>query len=282
MQHWEVGKEESGLKLADFLKQKLGPSISQKQIKRAIDQSKCSINGRPERFASVLVGYGDKIVFEAAVEPAGEGSILFEDADMLVYNKPSQMTVETLEKKVKWRLVHRLDRDTTGALIFAKRDAIFEALVLQFKKKAVQKSYLALVDGVPKKDEGRVENYLGKLKMWQGQSLWGAVVPEQGQHALTHWKCLRKGAQCALMECTPITGRTHQIRAHLASIGHPILGDKQYGPAKLCKYPAPRPLLHAASLRFEHPVTHVQIVVEAPLPPDFNAAVETLWKGQRP
>jgi 23S rRNA pseudouridine955/2504/2580 synthase/23S rRNA pseudouridine1911/1915/1917 synthase len=171
-----------------------------------------------------------------------------------------------------------LDKDTTGALILAKQDAIFDAMVQQFKTKEVQKAYLALVDGVPQKESGTIENYLGKLKTWQGQSLWGAVDPQQGLHALTHWKRLRKGPQCALVECIPVTGRTHQLRVHLAGMGHPILGDKQYGGGFRCPYPAQRTLLHAARLSFKHPVTQAPLMVEAPLPADFNNAIAALWK----
>jgi len=277
---WEVAKHESGMKLADFLKSKLGPSFSSKQIKRTIDQGQCVVNGLPERFSGAAVGYGDEISFEAGTLERVEGDILYEDDSLLIYNKPAGTTVDALEKKLKQRLVHRLDKDTTGALILAKRNSIFEAMVQQFKGKEVQKVYWAIVDGVPQIESGAVENYLGKLKEWQGQSLWGAVEPSEGVHALTYWKRLRKGPQCALMECIPVTGRTHQIRVHLAGMGHPILGDKQYGRGFRCHYPAARTLLHAAKLSFSHPVSHNPLVVEAPMPGDFDKAIADLWKDR--
>lgn len=273
MPQWEVSKADSGLKLIHYLNLKLGLGLSQKQIKQAIDQGACKINGKTEKFSSALIGYGDKIDFERSGISGGEGIILYEDEAVLVYNKPANMTSETLEKKLGFRLVHRLDKDTTGALILAKNNNFYQTMVQQFRDRQVHKTYIALVDGIPKHKTGKIENHLGKLKSWQGQSLWGPVSPKEGEYALTEWKCLRTGPDCALLECNPVTGRTHQIRAHLAGIGHPILGDKQYGERFRCAYPAPRTLLHAAKVEF------LNLEIEAPLPEDFNQAVKTLWKG---
>lgn len=280
MPRWEVSKTDSGLKLNQYLKLRLGAAFSQKQIKRVIDSGGCKINGKIEKFSSALVGYGDAIEFEMKEIVEREGSVLYEDGELLIYNKPANTTVESLEKKLGARLVHRLDKDTTGALILAKSAAIYNSMVQSFKEKQVHKTYLAIVDGQPRQKKGKIENYLGKLKSWQGQSLWGSVDPQAGEHAITEWKSLRIGPNYALLECNPITGRTHQIRAHLAEIGHPILGDKQYGERFNCLYPAPRTMLHAYKLRFPHPVMHTLMEIEAPIPEDFNQAIQTLWKGQ--
>lgn len=276
MQRWEVTAQDSGTKLTEFLKHKLGGQYSVKSIKRELDQSRCFLNGRPERFGTALVGAGDIVELHIAPTEVPEGNILYEDAQFLIYDKPPYVTVESLEKTLKQRLVHRLDKDTTGALILAKDKETFAAMVREFKNKKVQKTYLALVDGVPMEKQGTVENYLGKQKEWEGQSVWGAVDSKQGQQAITQWKCMRKGSHCALVECKPITGRTHQIRTHMASIGHPILGDWQYSQKFICKYHPPRILLHALRLSFHHPITHATISVEAPLPADFVEAMEIL------
>ncbi len=278
MPQWNVSKEESGLKLADFIKLKLG-NVSLKQIKKSLDLARCKVNDHVEKFGSSKVGFGDSITFELAKEDKKEGSILYEDDSLLIYNKPSRITVEALEKKVQHKLVHRLDRDTTGALLFAKNVEIFENLVDQFKKKEVHKVYRALVEGVPKHPSGVINNYLGKITSWEGQTLWGEVEPSKGLHAVTEWSVLREGKRCAFLECKPITGRTHQIRVHLAGLGHPILGDMQYGQKFQCKYPAPRTLLHAFKLEFKHPKKMTKVSVEAPLPDDFHEAIQILWKS---
>ncbi len=277
MPRWEVSKADSGLKLNQYIKHQLGPQHSLKKIKKAIDNGGCRINGKIEKFSSARVGYGDIIDFEKSENAEGEGSILFEDAALLVYNKPANITVENLEKKLGARLVHRLDKETTGALILAKSNPVFEAMVEQFKDKQVDKTYLALVIGKPRKKSGKVENYLGKIREWQGQSLWGAV--ETGEYALTEWKTVESSSNYSLLECIPITGRTHQIRVHLASIGHPILGDKQYGPHQEPLYPVSRVMLHAYKLRFSHPIHHNLVEIEAAIPDDFKQAIQSLGKG---
>lgn len=274
---WNVSKEESGLKLIEFLKVKLG-NISTKQIKKALDSAHCSLNGRVEKFGSAIVGYGDRVGIEIIQkEKAAEGEVLYEDTDLMVFNKPYGITVEALQKKLKHRLVHRIDRDTSGALILAKSDEVFEKLVEQFKGKLVHKIYQALLDGKLKGQEGTVENYLGKVKEWEGQSLWGSVDADNGQLAITEWKVLKTAKDCTWVECKPITGRTHQIRVHMAGLGHPILGDKQYGQKFKCAYPALRTLLHAWKLEFTHPKTSKQIKITAPVPEDFQEAIQSLW-----
>lgn len=275
---WKVPKEESGIKLIAFLKGKL--EFSMREIKRGVENQLCQINGRTERFASSILGYGDTITFheellnrlasrKTAFEP---DRILFEDADLIIYNKPSGIACDPagLEKVIRQAfphalLTHRLDRDTTGALILAKNTATYEAMIALFRKRTIHKEYLALVEGLPKGQEGIIKSYLGKVKAWHGQSLWGEV--KGGLYAETAWRCEKKGKKTSLIRCFPKTGRTHQIRVHLSSIGLPLVGDGLYNPQ--CGIPAARCLLHAAALRFIHPGKGKSIYVEAPLPDDF-------------
>lgn len=273
---WKVSKEESGLKLLSFLQQKAG--LSARVLKRALESNLCQVNGRIEHFGSTLVGSGDIIRFfldtverpPAFVPP----KILFEDDDFLLIDKPAGISSDDPRllaslKRPNLALAHRLDKDTTGVLAFTQSARAKEALYNLFKDRKVLKSYFAVVAGVPAKMQGRIENYLGKVSSYHGQSLWGAVGKEKGSLAITEWKTVKKGNGCALLNCFPLTGRTHQIRVHLESIGHPILGDKQYGKNRGCVHIPKRCLLHAAVLSFTHPFTQKTLRVESPVPPDF-------------
>ena len=127
--------------------------------------------------------------------------------------------------------------------------------------------------------KGKVENYLGKKQAYAGQTIWGAVSPSRGLYACTEWERLKKGDISSLVACHPTTGRTHQIRVHMAEMGHPILGDYQYGKRFLCPYRPPRILLHAEEFSFYHPSTGKSLCLTAPLPDDFKIAQQKLFKG---
>lgn len=286
---WVVRPEESGIKLIDFLKGHLA-SLSARQIKRAIEQRGCQVNGRTERFASTPLGRGDKVIFEELCEESpvedlmDEKRILHEDSAFLFFNKPAGIASEDahLIKTLRQRhpaleLVHRLDKETSGVLLFAKSHACFEKMVRLFKDKKVRKEYLALVDGVPAKKQGAIENTLGKIATYQGQTLWGSV--EGGLPARTEWRVEKEGELASLLRCFPITGRTHQLRVHLNGMGHPILGDSQYGRRFRCPYRPRRCLLHAQKLSFLHPDTGAPLDVEAPLPEDFREGQHAVLKG---
>lgn len=283
---WQVSREDSGTKLIHFLQLKLGSTYSSKALKRAIENNACLVNGRAEHFASSLVGYGDQIKFQDELSDQKKApnkkifiKILFEDVDFLMIEKPAGISSEDprLLDKLKSDLgrshlclAHRLDKDTTGVLAFTKSARGKESLYNLFKDRKVFKCYFAIVDGVPANSKGIIENYLGKIATYQGQSLWGPVAKEKGVQAITEWKIFKKGKGIALLKCYPQTGRTHQIRVHLAGMGHPILGDKQYGKEVRSSYRPKRCLLHAFSLAFKHPFTNEMINVESPLPVDFS------------
>jgi RluA family pseudouridine synthase len=171
--------------------------------------------------------------------------------------------------------VHRLDKETTGALLIAKSVDAREALVHLFRERLVEKIYYAIVDRVPAAEKGCSRGFYGKIGMFQGQTRWG--TRSQGPYrAETYWKRISKGEDAALLACQPITGRTHQIRVHLAEMGHPILVDRQYSTSYACQYFAKRPLLHSLRIRFVHPIIGQQMDVTAPLPRDFTEAMEAL------
>ena len=284
---WKVSKEHSGLSLQAFLKEQLGVGISSKQIKRSIDAGKCLLNGQAERFGSRPVGTGDKVEFNAStptVEDAVDSAnILYVDEVVIAYNKPPGVLSDSVSLAGALKkqfgdviLLHRLDKETSGVLLFARTPSAAEAIETLFKKRLVHKTYLAMIDGVPAKVSGVIDNYLGKISTFQGQTLWGAVPKERGLHARTDWHIEKKGEEAALLVCYPQTGRTHQIRVHLSGMGHAILGDHQYGRTFRCRYQAPRILLHAAEVVFDHPVNKKQLKISAPLPEDFQKTINEL------
>lgn len=285
--NWRVSQNESGLSLIQFLSSKLGPHISARQIKRELEHNACTINGRIERFASKKVGLGDSISYvNRSVTPQQKMSfqqtdILYEDKDLVVYNKPAgvsstpeDLLVKLLPYFASLYLVHRLDRDTTGILLLAKNKETLEQLENAFRERKVKKTYLAIVDGYPE-EQGIIDNHLAKVHTYQGQAIWGSVE-KGGVRAITAWKRLAKGKHASLIECYPETGRTHQIRVHCSGIGHPILGDVQYGKRFTCTYKSQRTLLHASAIEFFHPHLQKNVKFQVPIPLDFQEASELL------
>lgn len=292
MLNWEVTQEESGTKLLAFLKQKLGDDYPTRQLKKALEGNLCHINRRTERFGSFSLGTGDQVtllidnIAETPKTPLTfeADRVLFEDDHLLVYNKPAGVSSEDpkllqlIKRNLPFlELAHRLDRDTTGALIFAKTASTLQQILALFKERRIQKSYLTIVDGTPHQTKGTIDNYLGPVHQYQGQTIQGELPPPKGLHAVTEWERLERGNQASLIRCFPKTGRTHQLRVHLNSLGHPILGDHQYGKRFTCAYRPNRYLLHAASLTLSHPQTDRALHVSAPLPADFLTAIKHLF-----
>lgn len=219
------------------------------------------MNGRVERFGSTRLNKGDEVVIWPSKRPLlarEEARVLYEDDDLLVYNKPPSISSSDLAAILNVHLVHRLDRDTTGVILFAKKDPTpYEDL---FRQRKIKKTYHALVRGVPKEKRGTITAYMGRVGKREGAVVWG-IVPK-GLFSKTVWECEKQGKQWALMRCHPETGRTHQIRVHLKELGHPVLGDSEYGDRK-GHTGVFRPMLHATSLEFD---THH---FYAPLPTDF-------------
>lgn len=281
MDKWVVEKEESGLKLLKFLKTK-HESYSLKQLKKLLEDNLCAINGITERFATAIVHKGDVISFKApdfleskaSFSTFSKDRVLYEDDDLFIYDKPSGVTSDSFETKFK--LIHRLDKETTGVLMFAKSEKILAEMINLFRKHLVRKAYLAIVDGSPKQKSGVIDNYLGKKHVYQGQAIWGAVSEEKGLHAVTEWAVEKQGKEISLLKVFPKTGRTHQIRVHLSEIKLPILGDYQYCRSFKCSYQPKRCLLHAFKILFVHPVKKSKIEVTAPMPQDFRLALSEI------
>lgn len=283
------------------------PQHSRVALQRAFDAGLVSLRGAPIR-RSATVHAGDVIEFSLPdVVPAAIRAvdmhldILFEDRSMLVVNKPAGMVVHpgagTGENTLVHALlahckgtlsgiggverpgiVHRLDRGTSGAIVVAKTDEAHRDLARQFAERSVVKEYVALVAGAPGLLSGSIRKAIGRNPRHRHKM---AVIEEGrgGRSAWTDWQVVEKyGAAAALVSCTLHTGRTHQIRVHLASLGHPILGDSVYGwrpDAKARARPA-RVMLHSARIRLAHPKTGRALELKAPLPADFKAQIRAL------
>lgn len=284
---WKV--TDAAVQLLPFLKVKLGPLFSGKALKKALDHNQCQVNGKVERFGTRWLGSGDSVAISIQKDEIkrklAKPAIIYEDADFLVCNKPAGMTSESdslLESLTSSPssliLLHRLDKETSGVLLLTKKKALQDPIIELFRAKKVFKKYDALVDGVLQRSEGTVDNYLGKLTTYQGQSLWGPVSEAKGLHAVTKWRLKQKGKNASWVECFPLTGRTHQLRVHLSQLGHPILGDFQYGRQFQCPFKPARHLLHASALAFSHPITKEELKFNAPFPADWEEAVTQIFQ----
>ena len=223
--------------------------------------------------------------------------VIFEDKHLIVLNKPAGMVVhpgvgtgeDTLVHALlahcagelsgiggveRPGIVHRIDKGTTGLIVVAKTDAAHRALADQFAERALQKEYVALVSGVPKSDSGVIDRGIARHPVHRHRMTTG----EGGRPARTDWTVLEKfGARAAYLRCRIHSGRTHQIRVHLKSIGHPLLGDSTYGWKPSDGMPeVSRVMLHAEHLVFAHPATGKIMDLRAPLPPDFKSMIAAL------
>lgn len=269
---WSVPKREN---LVAFLQKKIDP-ISGKALRRLLEKNICRVNGRVERFGSTMLDAGDQVELtthwqKSVPSPSSKPEILYENSSFLIMNKPIGWVCEppSLAKTLGSHLflVHRLDKETTGALIVAKTKQTKEIFLDLFASRKINKTYHALVDRVPKESEGKIETFLQKKRMFDGQTIWGSA--KKGLVAITYWKKLFSASNASLIECEPITGRTHQIRVHLAEMGHPILIDRQYARAFSSSLFSPRVMLHARRLQFSFQEEPIDCI--APLFPDMRA-----------
>ena len=259
---WKIEKAQ---KLVSFLQDRVGGSG--KGIRRMLEANGCRVNGAVERFGSAWVKAGDVVEFLLGAEKApGHFAVLFENEAMQIINKPAGW-VCSRSPVPEYFLVHRLDKETTGALLLAKNAAFRDELMSLFKERRIEKEYLALVDGIPRQTEGVQESHLAKSKIFQGQTIWASRP--KGLSAITQWKTLIAGERESLLLCKPQTGRTHQIRVHMAEMGHPILVDRQYATRFHSTLFAARPLLHAWRLHFFFRGEKIEAI--APLPGDLQS-----------
>lgn len=280
---------------------KLYPDFSRSRIEGLIKSGFVTVNGAVAEKAGMKIAEDDEIVVEipppvpAIPEPEDIPlEIVYEDDDMLVLNKSPGMVVHpapghftgTLVNALLHHcpnlsgiggvarpgIVHRLDQDTSGLLVVAKSQAAMDGLVKAFSShKAIEKTYLAVVHGRPRLDAGRIENLIGRHPVDRKKM---AIVEKNGKLAITNWKLTSQTSQTSLMECRIETGRTHQIRVHMASLGTPVIGDKVYGKSAADKQLDPIParqMLHAWKLTLYHPVKNEKMSFIAPIPKDMSA-----------
>ena len=283
---FKVSRHDEGVRLSSFVRHQLGSEHSLSAVKRAIDRCAVQVNGTTECFSSYKVAYGDEVSIDmevlgqmAEIAPEKAPQVLFEDDQLLVFDKAPGLTCspEEIEKQFpNTFLVHRLDKETSGVMVLAKTPAARKYMEELFRKREVKKDYLAIVAGDVAQDRGTVDCSIQKTASYDGQNIWGVAPAGRGLRATTYWHRLKWGGGLSLLRCQPKTGRTHQIRVHMQHIGHPILGDRQYGRDTDCPYVAKRQMLHAKGLAFIHPVTGELIRVEAAVPEDFQSAIDTI------
>jgi len=290
-----------GKRLDQFLRERL-PQYSRARLQDWIEQGRVLVNGTPEKRSFLLKGSEHIDVEPAELAPLRATpedlplDVLYEDADVIAINKPAGMVVHTgagqhsgtLVNAVLHRfgklstvggdlrpgIVHRLDRYTSGVILVARNDAAHRHLAAQFASREVEKIYLALVHGRTKKDEGRITTPIARDPVHRTRM---TARLARGRQALTSYQVLKRFEGFTFLEVKIGTGRTHQIRVHLASIGHPVAGDKLYGaPAStLGRY-----FLHARQITFTSPSTSERITVAAPLPPDLESVLLGLSAGR--
>jgi 23S rRNA pseudouridine1911/1915/1917 synthase len=295
-----VSNESAGQRLDQFLRQEL-PEHSRAFLQKLIEQGDARVNGRITK-ASYSVRVGDKVDVEIPplriLETQPEDiplDILFEDDDLIVVNKPAGLVVHPAAGNQEHTLVnallhycrgrlagiggverpgivHRLDKGTSGCIVVAKTDFAHQALVAQFKSRGVKKVYRAVCWGKFEKASGRIETVIGRSE--RDRKKMSARVT-RGRNAVTDYRVLKQLADFASVELHIHTGRTHQIRVHMAHIGHPIVGDGTYGRARQTNISIARPLLHAYKLGFTHPRSQEFVEFTAPVPEDMVRLCET-------
>lgn len=271
--------------------------FSRSQIQKWVTDGNVTVNGQPVK-PKYKLAVGDQVVVSPEapqkidLEPENIPlDIVYEDDDVLVVNKPQGMVVHpapghpnhtlvnallyhsplsTINGEFRPGIVHRIDKDTSGLLMVAKNDMAHRSLAAQLKAKTNQREYVALVHGVIKQEAGTIDAPIGRSRKDRKKQ---AIVSD-GRHAVTHFKVLKRYRHYTLVSCRLETGRTHQIRIHMKSIGHPLAGDPLYGPRKTL--PGKGQYLHARELGFKHPRTGKQLLFTAPLPDYFQRMLDHL------
>jgi 23S rRNA pseudouridine1911/1915/1917 synthase len=294
---------ENSDRLDRYLSQNLS-DLSRSRIQQLIEQGHVQVNDQICTSKKVNLKIGDRISLEIpAIEPlqllAADIAldILYEDEELIILNKPAGLVVHpapghpdgTLVNAIlahcpnlpgiggiqRPGIVHRLDKDTTGAIVIAKTDLAYQHLQAQLQAKTARREYLGLVYGVPKTETGSIDLPIGRNP--QDRKKMGIVsIEDGGRAAITHWRVQERLANYTLIHFQLETGRTHQIRVHSAKIGHPIVGDPLYSSAHSIGVNLPGQALHAWKLQLQHPVSGKLLQVTAPLPRSFTTLLEVL------
>ncbi len=286
--------------------------LSRERVKALMGEGRVDLVGKPTSQASLKVTEGMvwtvRVPATAPAEAQAQDiplNIVFEDEHLIVVDKPAGLVVHPAAGNLDGTLVnallhhckgqlsgiggvarpgivHRIDKDTSGLLVVAKTDKAHEGLARQFADHSIERAYLAIVGGLPKPLEGTIATHLGRSAHDRKKMAVLHEKDQRGKHAVTHYKTLEKLDHSSLIECRLETGRTHQVRVHMASIGHSLLGDPVYG-----RNPTPlralmerigfrRQALHAAVLGFQHPVTGQSVQFSSLLPADMEALLVDL------
>lgn len=308
----EVTSEISaGLRLDRWLSKQL-PTLSRSQLQRLIEQGMVRVNDQVSTAKNRTLRLGDRVQVTiptpTPLELQPESiplDILYEDSDLLIVNKPAGMVVHPapghatgtlvhallahcqlpngesslsgIGGKQRPGIVHRLDKDTTGAIVIAKTDQAHQHLQAQIRAKTARREYLGIVYGAPNADRGTINQPLGRHPLDRKKM---AIVPEErgGRQAVTHWQVQERLGNYSLIHFCLETGRTHQIRVHSATLGHPIIGDPVYSSGHGVGVKLPGQALHAWRLTLQHPVSLASIEVVAPLPKTFTKLLITLHR----
>lgn len=281
-------------------------SLSRSFVSKLIKDNKVFVNEKPAK-SSYQLKTDDEVVFE--LPPSQEPDILaenipldvlYEDKDVIVINKPKGMVVHpaaghysgTLVNALMYHcghelsgingvmrpgIVHRIDMDTTGSLIVCKNDKAHNAIAAQLKEHSINRRYHAICYGVLKEDEGTVNKPIGRHPVERKKM---AVDERNGKEAVTHYKVIERFKDFTYVECKLETGRTHQIRVHMASIGHPLLGDEVYAGNRKSSFKTNGQTLHAKILGFVHPESGEYVETDAPLPEYFETILDRLRKSK--
>ncbi len=314
-------KGQSLLRIDKFLTQVM-KNCSRNRIQAAADSGNILVNGRPTK-SSYKVKPFDRIRVVMPY-PRRETELLpenipleipYEDDDLLIVNKPAGLVVHpgvgnwtgtlvnalmyhlqgsaiTADGEMRAGLVHRIDKNTSGLLVIAKNELSHARLAKQFFDHTITRRYVALVWGNFAEDEGTIVGNIGRSPK-ERQKMYVFADGSDGKHAVTHWRVLKRFGYVTLVECRLETGRTHQIRVHMAWQGHPLFNDERYGGDRIlkgttfakykqfienCFAVMPRHALHARVLGFDHPATGREVMFESDLPSDFKALVAK-WEG---
>lgn len=298
-----VDADSAGLRIDKYLSQRL-PDQSRSYIQKLIKDGLVFADLKPVK-SNYKVNHGQALKVclpepvSLDIQPENIPlDIIYEDNDVILINKPKNMVVHpsaghesgtvvnallyhcrdnlsTINGVMRPGIVHRIDKDTTGVIVICKNDKAHQCLAEQLKIHSITRKYHAIVCNNFQEDEGTVNAPIGRSDKDRKKM---AVNYKNGKEAITHYKVLKRFGKYTYIECTLETGRTHQIRVHMSSIGHPLLGDTVYGPSK-CPYSLEGQTLHAKTLGFIHPSTGAYMEFEAPLPQYFISLLEKLEKG---
>ncbi len=282
--------DDAGVRVDRYLVEALD-GVSRNRIQQWIEQGLLSSSNKPKLKKNHVLSEAEEITLQIPeakmLDVAAENialDIVYQDGDLLVVNKPAGVVVHpapgnysgTLVNALLYHIkdlsdiggvirpgiVHRIDKDTSGLLMIAKNNVAHQSLAAQLKVHSVQRKYLAVVRGGFKSDSGTIDQPIGRSRH---NRLKMAIEPKTGRHAVTHYRLIERFSEISLIECQLETGRTHQIRVHMAAIGHPLVGDPIYG-IKRDRQKGEGQLLHAITLGFIHPRTGKQMSFTSEMP----------------